>query len=795
MSAPTRVLGTPDSSDGAAEREVLERLEELLELPATERETALRNMNLPESRRQRLRELLLGHERSGDFLEPGEGISLPLAPGLPQPGERVGIYRIERPINAGGMGVVYLAWRDDGLYRQRVAIKLIQPAQLALAPVRRQGLLTSFEEERAILAQLQHPNIVHILDGGRTELGVPYLVMEFVDGVDLLRYCREQQLDVNARLELFCQVCEAVQEAHRHLIVHRDLKPGNVLVDTNGNPRLLDFGIAKLVDPLHESGTASDTQTTVLGAMTPAYASPEQIRRLPITTRSDIYSLGVILYQLLSGKRPYDTGQMTPAQVERMVCDTEPPTLSRALQDGDATPGYAQPLRRLPQDLDRIVAKALHKEPERRYGSAQELADDLRRHLAGRPVLAQPDTWRYRASKFLSRHRVASVLVGSALMLILAASGLALYQGYQARIAAQATAEINDFLLEVLGQSNVDHTGVEVSLGDVLESAAQQLDSRFGERPAIAAGVRHAIGASLLSLNRLEAAERQILTGLAEAQSVFGDAHPTTWKLTDALALLRFEQGHYQEAATRLEQVVTQMQQAGQQHLPFYVTASSNLGYIHMMLGQYAAARPYVEQALAAIEQHGVSVPEDEYANILSNHAQVLHDLGELELADAGYTHARELLRRLHPEGSRDIAILLNNRAMLALDLGRGEEALELMRESVEMRKRSFRGDHPVVLFGLVNLTQMAVSQQRLELARSVAQEAVAMAERLHPQASEDKAKAWTVLAMVQLIQGEREAARQSRDAAEQALQGISEVTAALREDLDALSATLRNQP
>ena len=795
MSAPTRVLGTPDSSDGAAEREVLERLEELLELPATERETALRNMNLPESRRQRLRELLDGHERAGDFLEPGEGISLPLAPGLPQPGERVGIYRIERPINAGGMGVVYLAWRDDGLYRQRVAIKLIQPAQLALDPVRRQGLLTSFEEERAILAQLQHPNIVHILDGGRTELGVPYLVMEFVDGVDLMRYCREQQLDVNARLELFCQVCEAVQEAHRHLIVHRDLKPGNVLVDTNGNPRLLDFGIAKLVDPLHESGTASDTQTTVLGAMTPAYASPEQIRRLPITTRSDIYSLGVILYQLLSGKRPYDTGQMTPAQVERMVCDTEPPTLSRALQDGDATPGYAQPLRRLSQDLDRIVAKALHKEPERRYGSAQELADDLRRHLAGRPVLAQPDTWRYRASKFLSRHRVASVLVGSALMLILAASGLALYQGYQARIAAQATAEINDFLLEVLGQSNVDHTGVEVSLGDVLESAAQQLDSRFGERPAIAAGVRHAIGASLLSLNRLEAAERQILTGLAEAQSVFGDAHPTTWKLADALALLRFEQGHYQEAATRLEQVVTQMQQAGQQHLPFYVTASSNLGYIHMMLGQYAAARPYVEQALAAIEQHGVSVPEDEYANILSNHAQVLHDLGELELADAGYTHARELLRRLHPEGSRDIAILLNNRAMLALDLGRGEEALELMRESVEMRKRSFRGDHPVVLFGLVNLTQMAVSQQRLELARSVAQEAVAMAERLHPQASEDKAKAWTVLAMVQLIQGEREAARQSRDAAEQALQGINEVPAPLREDLDALDAALRNQP
>lgn len=795
MSTRTRVLGAPDSDEGAAERDVLQRLEALLELPAAEREAALRKLHLPESRRQRLRELLEGHERAGDFLEPGETFSLPLASGLPQPGERIGIYRIERPINAGGMGVVYLAWRDDGLYRQRVAIKLIQPAQLALDPVRRQGLLSSFEEERAILAQLQHPNIVHILDGGRTEQGVPYLVMEFVDGVDLMRHCREQQLDVNARLELFCQVCEAVQEAHRHLIVHRDLKPGNVLVDANGNPRLLDFGIAKLLDPLRETGAASDTCTTVLGAMTPAYASPEQIRRLPITTRSDIYSLGVILYQLLSGKRPYDTEQLSPAQVERTVCDTEPPPLSRALQDDDATPGYAQPLRRLPQDLDRIVAKALHKEPGRRYGSAQELADDLRRHMAGRPVLAQPDTWRYRASKFLARHRVASALVGSALLLILAASGLALYQGHQARIAAQATAEINDFLLDVLSQSNIDHTGVEVSLGDVLESAALRLDSRFGDRPAITAGVRHAIGASLLSLNRLEAAERQILTGLAEARSVFGEAHPTSWKLADALALLRFEQGHYQQAVDTLEQVVAQMRQAGQQHLPLYVTASSNLGYIHMMQGQYAAARPHVEQALAAIEQHGVSVPEDEYANILSNHAQVLHDLGELELADAGYTRARELLRRLYPEGSRDIAILLNNRALLARDLGWGDEALTLMRESVDMRRRSFRGDHPVVLFGLLNLAQLAVSQQQLDMALSAAQDAVAMAERLHPRASEDRAKAWSVLAMVHLVRSDPLQAGTALAAARQALDGVEEVSAQLLEDLDALATALDSKP
>ncbi len=794
MTAPTRVLGAPGTPDGEVERVVLERLEELLELPESEREAALGDMHLPSNQVERLRQLLKGHARADDFLKSGESPALVSATGLPQPGDHVGIYRIERPINAGGMGVVYLAWRDDGLYQQRVAIKLIQPAQLALDSTRRQGLLARFEEERTILAQLQHPNIVHILDGGRTEHGVPYLVMDFVDGVDLMRYCREQKLDVQARLNVFCQVCEAVQEAHRHLIVHRDLKPSNVLVDVNGTPRLLDFGIAKLLDPLQETVSEATTQTTVLGAMTPAYASPEQIRRHPLTTRSDIYSLGVMLYQLLSGKRPYAIDDMSPAQLERVVCETEPPTLSRALHADDAQPGYAQMPRRLPQDLDRIVAKALHKEPERRYGSAQELADDLRRHLAGQPVLAQPDTWRYRTGKFFARHRAASVLVGSAFLLILAASGLALYQSHQAQVAAQATAEINDFLLEVLNQSNVDHAGVEVSLGDVLTAAAQGLDTRFGQRPAIAAGVRHAIGASLLSLNRLDAAQVQLQTGLDEARSAFGEQHPTTWKLGDTLALLRFEQGHYDEAVELLETVVNQIREAGRVDLPIYVTASSDLGYIHLMQGDHAAARPFAEEALAAIEQRGVEVSEDEYASILNNHAQVLHDEGELEQADAGYTRAFDLLHKLHPEGSRDIAILLNNRAMLALELERGEEALQLMTESVQMRRSSYRSDHPVVLFGLINLVQMAVSQHHLDQALEAAEDAVAMAGRLYPDADEDKARAYAALALVRLLLREPDTAKQALDAAEQALQGVEEISAPLREDMDALSEALRKR-
>ncbi|MCX7556324.1 serine/threonine-protein kinase [Xanthomonadaceae bacterium JHOS43] len=794
MTATTRLLGDPGTPCDD-ERVVLAHLDVLLGTPEAEREAAIRGLGLSSAQQSRLWRLLDRQADAEGFLEAQPASTMPIRSALPGDGDRIGVYRIERPISAGGMGVVYLAWRDDGLYRQRVAIKLVQPSHLLLDPARRQGLLTHFEEERAILAQLQHPNIVRILDGGQTDQGLPYLVMEFVDGVDLMQFCRERKLDVAARLQLFCHVCDAVQEAHRHLIVHRDLKPGNVLVDEHAVPHLLDFGIAKLLDPLRPEDADGQTQATVLGAMTPAYASPEQLRRRPLTTRSDIYSLGVMLYQMLTGKRPYDTDALSPAEIERAVCNTEPPPLSRVLHDEDADPGYAHMPRGLPQDLERIVAKALHKEPGRRYGSAQELADDLRRHIAGLPVLAQPDTWSYRVSKFIGRHRVASLMVGAALSLILTASALALYQAHKARLAAAEAGEINTFLLEVLNQSNIDHMGAEVQLGDVLEAAAKRLDERFGDRPGIAAGIRHAIGSSLLSLNRIDAARTQLQAGYDEARQTLGERHLLSWKLAETLALAWAEQDQPHEAVALLEKVVAQMEESGQDTLPFYVTACSNLGYIHMTRSDYAAAQPHIAKALSAIERHGVAVPDDEYANILGNHAQILHDLDRLDEADSAYRRAAALLQKQYPEGSRDIAILLNNRAVLASDMGRGDEALDLLRESVEMRRRSYRGDHPVVAFGLGNLVFLATTQNRLDLALSAAEEAAAMVMRLYPEAREEKAKALGDLAQVHLRRGEPEPAREALGSANAMLAELSSPSRSIREYLQALAEQLDAMP
>ncbi len=789
----TRVLGSADMPDAALEREALAQLESLLDLPEEEREPSLAARNLAPALARRVQALLSSLARSEGFLDPPTGASKAGSALLLD--ERIGAYRIERSIGAGGMGVVYLAHRDDGVFEQQVAIKLVQPSSPFVDPDWRRRVLAQFEEERAILAQLQHPNIVRILDGGQTEGGLPYLVMDYIDGVDLMGHCREKALDLPSRVRLFVRVCDAVQEAHRHLIVHRDLKPGNVLVDAKGEPHLLDFGIAKLLDPMQAQGAPENqTQATLLGAMTPAYASPEQLRRRPLTTRSDIYSLGVILYQMLAGKRPYETDSLSPAELERAVCTTAPPSLAQALRDQDANPGYVELPRSIASDLERIVAKALHKEPERRYGSAQELADDLRRYLEGQPVLAQPDSVGYRMRKFVGRHRGATAMAALALALILGASVMALMQAHRARLAAADAQEINAFLMEVLTESSIDHAGSEVGLGDVLEAAGARVDARFANRPEIAAGLRHALGNNLLNLNRLEAADRQLEAGLAEAKTAFGSSSLLSWQITDSLALLRVEQGRYSEAAALLEEVLVDLRRSGQRNTPFFVRASNNLGYLYMEREEYAQAEPHVAAALLAIEQDGVEIPRDEYSSLLTNQAQILHGLGQLDEADALYQRAYEIMRLEYPEATREMAIQLNNRALVAFDLGRRDEALELARESVELRRRTYLGDHPMVAFGLTNLVGMAVGAGNLDKALAAAEEAVALAERLEDTRSDIKVLAYAALAQVHIARNELEPARAALARARQELAEMPEVSPRAKATLEGLESALRDR-
>ncbi|MCY7345892.1 MAG: serine/threonine protein kinase, partial [Pyrinomonadaceae bacterium] len=353
--------------------------------------------------------------------------------------QKIGNYKIVGELGKGGMGAVYLAERDDGKFQQNVAVKLLK-RELNTADIRRR-----FRHERQILAAFAHPNIARLLDAGTTSDGLPFLVMEYVAGIPVDEFCESENLKLVERLELFRTICEAVACAHRNLVIHRDLKPSNVLVTKDGIPKLLDFGISKLLTPEFESDSAHTV--TKLGAMTPEYASPEQLRGESVTTATDVYSLGVILFELLTAQRPFELKKHNAQEMIRAVCDTEPKrpssvVLSHSSLNAERT---TQPNRQrtkhkaqmtkpnaLRGDLDNIVLKALKKDASRRYSSVEQFSEDIRRHLANLPVLARPDTLSYRATKFINRNRFA---VFAGLLMFLTLTGGIVATVWQARRA------------------------------------------------------------------------------------------------------------------------------------------------------------------------------------------------------------------------------------------------------------------------------------------------------------------------------------------------------------------------
>jgi len=403
----------------------------------------------PELRRE-LESLLVAHENAGtDFLNSPSAPTIAIAENLGRSelfiGRRIGPYQIVNQIGAGGMGEVYRAFRIDE-YEKEVAIKVVRAGQES-------GFsLSRFKNERQILARLDHPNIAHLLDGGTTEAGLPYFVMEFIEGKPIDDYCDRHKLSTEERLRLFLQVCSAVQYAHQRLIIHRDIKPSNVLVTSEGTPKLLDFGIAKILDTEATAGQFEPT-LTIFRAFTPEYASPEQIKGDPITTASDVYSLGVVLYELLAGRHPYRKPNSRPQEIFHAVCEVEPEKPSTAVKKKNADESArelpstllvarpdssAQKLsKRLRGDIDNIVLMALRKEPQRRYTSVEQFAEDIRRHLENLPVLARKDTVGYRTSKFVNRHKAA---VFAAVLLTLILLGALAITLWEARVAREQAA-------------------------------------------------------------------------------------------------------------------------------------------------------------------------------------------------------------------------------------------------------------------------------------------------------------------------------------------------------------------
>lgn len=384
---------------------------------------------------EELRGLLLGSNSAGSRLAAVvERVTARVVGESNWAGRTFGPYRVVREIGRGGMGVVFEAWRDDSEYHKRVALK-VAPDWRDL-----EWLRERFRSERQILARLEHPNIARFLDGG-TEAGIPYFAMEYVDGQPVIAWAREHGLGVSECVAMFRQICAAVSYAHENLVIHRDLKPGNILVDSTGTPKLLDFGIATLLDD-----AAAQATTTGSRLWTPDYASPEQVRGQPLTVRTDVYSLGLLLYEILCGERPQQGAHLSPLALERAICEIEPdPPSARAAARGDKNLS-----RELRGDLDRIVAFAIRKEPSRRYSSARALDADLGRYLDGRPVSARPQTVSYRLAKLVRRNRIASLAAALLLLAISGGIGTTLYEARRAQRRFQEVRSLaNAFIFDV----------------------------------------------------------------------------------------------------------------------------------------------------------------------------------------------------------------------------------------------------------------------------------------------------------------------------------------------------------
>ncbi|MBA4287190.1 MAG: hypothetical protein C0434_16865 [Xanthomonadaceae bacterium] len=761
----------------AVEHEVLALFEQALEQPAAAREAWLAAQGLPAPVLLRVQRLLAAEAAADGFLEQAAALPPALAgPAFPQPGERIGNWELVRELDAGGMGVVFLGRRADQAYQQTVAIKLIRASHLGagIGAALRESLIARFENERALLARLQHPNIARILDGGSTASGIPYLVMEYVEGESLIAWCDRQQLDIRARLQVFRKVCEGVQEAHRHLIVHRDLKPENILVGADGEPRLLDFGIARA---LEEAGAkAGGDGLTVLTAMTPAYASPEQLRHEPLSTGSDVYSLGVVLYQLLTGRRPYELAGLSPAQTERLVCETEPPGLRAILRSAPgADVDHARRLAQIAPDLERIVAKALRKDVARRYASAQELADELQRYLDGLPVQAHPDSTAYRTAKFVRRHRIGTAAAALALIAIVGAAGVAFWQAREARQAAADMRAINGFLLDVLQTGDPFETGTELTLSQALDKAVDSIDSRFAERPDLSADIRFGIGYGMVNRYKLDAAEKQLLKALDESSRVRGSNDLRSLRILDGVASLRFEQGRLSQAEALYLDLIRRLEAAGLSTEPLYSNALGNLGNLYLGQERYADADPVLQRALAAVPSPVPEARRVDRANLLNNLAQVAHGREDFARADALYAEAIAILSRKFPEGSPDLSTAVFNRAMLAQDRDDKPAALALYEQALAIRRKVFSGEHPRIVTALGSVAQLRADTGNAAGALAIAEEAAAMADRVYREPSNRHAAAWALLAQVRAANGEIAAAGAALQRGEHLLGQVTE--------------------
>ncbi len=628
----------------------------------------------------------------GPEVAPGPAGGVGEAPGAGAEieGARAGPWRLLREIGRGGMGVVYLAERADGQFEQRVALKILKRG------LDTDEILARFLRERQILARLQHPCIARLIDGGVTEDGRPFFAMEHVEGRPITEDCDARGATIEERLRLLRAVCEAVQYAHRSLVVHRDLKPSNILVTSDGEVKLLDFGIARLLREDGGDGGAGGgaiRTSTGLRMMTPQYAAPEQVRGEPSTTATDVYALGLVLYELLAGRRPYVVPAGAAAEIERAIVDTipVPPSRVAGLADAAAARGITEDRlrRRLRGDLDAVVMTALRKEPDRRHPTAAALGDDFDRFLRGLPVWACRDTAAYRFRKFLGRHRAAAAAIALVALSVCVGVAATLWQARAARLQARRAEAAKDFLVRIFEVSDPSQSrGETITARELLDRGAARVDERLERQPT------------------LRAEMTGVLADVYERLGLYEQAEPLAQKSLDLWSSLRRPDD------------------------PEVAEALRRQGVILIDRGRYAEAEEVLRRALAQRPRSAGEV-DARLAETLENLATALRSEGKLPEAEALIRETLQMRRRIFGRDSPEIATSLNNLALMLRERGQFGEAEDFYRQALAIRRRTLGPDHPDVAGTLNNLAALLRQRGRLEAAEGAAREAVAINRKL----------------------------------------------------------------
>jgi serine/threonine protein kinase/Tfp pilus assembly protein PilF len=704
-------------------------------------------------------------------------------------GDRIGPYRVLRTLGSGGMGEVFLAERADAQFEQQVAIKVVHGGALAVSMHSRLKL------ERQILAQLDHPNIAHLLDGGALPDGSAYIVMEYIDGVAIVVFCDSNRLDINARLKLFQTVCAAVHYAHQNLIVHRDLKPSNILVTAVGVPKLLDFGIAKLLDDRQAAGhTLAVTQADVR-VMTPDHASPEQVRGQAVTTSSDVYVLGVLLYKLLCGTSPFFISSMRLSEIERAICEKDPPPPSQMVSADDLPESTSiaeargtspKRLRRaLDGDLNNIVLMAMRKEPERRYGSAEQLSGDIQRYLEGKPVMARRDTMSYRTTKFVKRHWLPVSAAAAATFMIIAFSVTTYVQSLRIaaerdRVAQQREVaeheraraeEVSSFLVNLFKLSDPgENRGNQVTAREILDSGAKRLQAGLQDQPSTKAALLATVGSvydslgqfrdalpllneslqlqgqshdasrvdTLLELGRarigagdLRTAEAPLQEALRLAQHDAGAMSVATGHALWSLGMLRFERGQIGEAK---DLYLRSLDILDKSHAPQTDVSAvlSDLAKVYVLDQEWVLAKQTHERALE-IDRRVLGDDHPRVAFRLENLAIVAQNMGDLKQAETLYLDALKRQEHIYGDRHPEIAVVKGNYGLLLQREGRLTEAEPLLQSALDIKLSLYGPSHFMVGYSRVSLAILLHDKGDLAASESEFRQALAIYDKSLP--------------------------------------------------------------